>query len=254
MVKRYGRPLVIALVMVLALLAVAVSSAVAAPDCGCDVNRDGVVDILDLVAVSVRYGQTTAGGLPPNSPEDTNGDGQVSIDDLVCVAANYGRGGISTPLTPQPPPAQQVPCCPYLALPVDCQPAWVVRVVNGDTIDVRIGTQEVRVHLLGIDAPEGGESCALQAKQFTEMLMANQAVCLESERNSADRDSYGRLLRYVWVGGRMAQAEMLYVGMARVFNSEEHLGPKKYAIELNNIESEARAARRGVWGTTCSAR
>ena len=61
-------------------------------ECGCDVNRDGVVDLLDLVAVSRQYGKVIPGQLPPGAREDTNGDGQVNLADLVCVAANYRRG------------------------------------------------------------------------------------------------------------------------------------------------------------------
>ena len=69
---------------------------VAAPvktlECGCDVNRDGLVDLLDLVAVARQYGKAVSSQLPPGAREDTNGDGQVNLADLVCVAAHYRRG------------------------------------------------------------------------------------------------------------------------------------------------------------------
>ncbi len=71
--------------------------------CGPDVNRDGVVNLADLVRVAALYGQDVDGGLPPDTPEDTNGDGTICISDLVCVSANYGRGATATPtrtLTP----------------------------------------------------------------------------------------------------------------------------------------------------------
>jgi hypothetical protein len=73
--------------------------------CGPDVNRDGVVNLVDLIRVAARYGQDVDGGLPPDAPEDTNGDGTICISDLVCVSANYGRGATPTPtrtLTPTP--------------------------------------------------------------------------------------------------------------------------------------------------------
>ena len=69
----------------------AASSPLLELECGPDVNRDGVVNLFDLVAVATRYGLTTAGGLPPQTPEDTNGDGVICISDLVCVSLNYGR-------------------------------------------------------------------------------------------------------------------------------------------------------------------
>jgi len=60
--------------------------------CGPDINKDGVVNLFDLIRVAAKYGLTVAGGLPPTTPEDTNGDGVVCISDLVCVSSNYGRG------------------------------------------------------------------------------------------------------------------------------------------------------------------
>ena len=46
-----------------------------------DVNRDGLVDILDLLIVVVHFGES-----PPTNPRaDTNKDGQVNIEDLVQI-------------------------------------------------------------------------------------------------------------------------------------------------------------------------
>ena len=56
-----------------------------------DVNRDGVVNILDLISVAQQLGKR----LPPNSPEDINGDGVINIFDLTLVA--QGIGGAAAP-------------------------------------------------------------------------------------------------------------------------------------------------------------
>ena len=56
-----------------------------------DVNRDEVVNILDLILVARQLGKR----LRPNSPEDVNGDGVVNIFDLTLVA--QGIGGAAAP-------------------------------------------------------------------------------------------------------------------------------------------------------------
>ena len=56
-----------------------------------DVNRDGVVNILDLIRVAQQLGKR----VPPNSSVDINGDGVVNIFDLTLVA--QGIGGAAAP-------------------------------------------------------------------------------------------------------------------------------------------------------------
>ena len=51
-----------------------------------DVNGDGVVNILDLTAVSGQFGETG------ENRADVNGDGAVNIQDLVLVAGAFGEG------------------------------------------------------------------------------------------------------------------------------------------------------------------
>lgn len=51
-----------------------------------DVNGDGVVNLFDLVAISIRCGSQ----VPVGTAEDVNGDGDVDLLDLVLVSTNYG--------------------------------------------------------------------------------------------------------------------------------------------------------------------
>ena len=57
-----------------------------------DVNKDGVLNILDLVLVASQFGQTGA-----SIPADVNGDGVVNILDLVSVADGIGGGSAAAP-------------------------------------------------------------------------------------------------------------------------------------------------------------
>ena len=54
-----------------------------------DVNIDGVVDIFDVVTVSIAFGSTP---LDPNwnVAADLNNDDVVDIFDVVTVASNFG--------------------------------------------------------------------------------------------------------------------------------------------------------------------
>ena len=60
-----------------------------------DINRDGVVNIQDLVIVSARFGQTG------QNSADLNGDGLVDIVDLVLVANAFGADAAAPSLNPQ---------------------------------------------------------------------------------------------------------------------------------------------------------
>ena len=59
-----------------------------------DVNRDGVVNILDLIRVAQQLGKRVSA----DSPVDVNGDGIVNIFDLTLVAR--GIGGAAAPPAP----------------------------------------------------------------------------------------------------------------------------------------------------------
>ena len=58
-----------------------------------DVNRDGDVDILDLIRVAQQLGKRVS----PNSPVDINGDGVVNIFDLTLVAQGIGKSTAAAP-------------------------------------------------------------------------------------------------------------------------------------------------------------
>ena len=60
-----------------------------------DVNRDGIVNILDLVSVSSNFGKTG------ENIADVNGDGIVNIVDLVKVAGEMGAGAAAPAAHPQ---------------------------------------------------------------------------------------------------------------------------------------------------------
>lgn len=120
-------------------------------------------------------------------------------------------------------------------------PFVVLAILDGDTVDLDNGE---RVRLSGINAPEKGECGYEDAKLFLENLTLGKEVFLEQEVQN--RDSYGRLLRYLSVGDVAVNALLVEKGYVRVFDAYNE-SIKKYE-EFKMIEQEAVAAGVGVWG------
>jgi len=114
--------------------------------------------------------------------------------------------------------------------------ARVSRVIDGDTL-VLEDNQTVR--LIGINTPEKGQPGYSAAKQELGFLTGERVFL---ERDVADKDRYGRLLRYVYHNG-LVNALLVRKGLAPVYrtNNKKHLG------ELLEAEDISRKAGRGIW-------
>ena len=127
--------------------------------------------------------------------------------------------------------------------------ATVVDTIDGDTIDVRVGTGRIeRVRILGADTPETKDrrkpvQCfGPEASAHTHTRLYGRRVSLETDTEV--RDKYGRLLAYVYVDGKRYDDELLRLGYARVLI----IPPNGiYGRAMIEAEFEARAARRGLW-------
>lgn len=130
--------------------------------------------------------------------------------------------------------------------------ATVVRVVDGDTVDVRLGRRAETTRLLGIDTPEtvdpdepvgcfGPEASA----RTKELLPKGTAVRLA--RDVEARDRYGRLLVYVTRerDDLFVNESLLVDGFARPLSIAPNEGLR---AELARASATARAAGRGLWG------
>ena len=130
----------------------------------------------------------------------------------------------------------------------DRMPARVTHVVDGDTIDVLVEGKTTRVRYIGINAPESVrpdypvEYMGPEASDTNRALVGGKTVYLE--RDVSDTDQYGRLLRYVYVDGLFVNAELVRLGLA---DARRYPPDLKHQNLLDDMESEARAARRGIW-------
>lgn len=123
--------------------------------------------------------------------------------------------------------------------------ARVVKVVDGDTIDVERtrGEGRIRVRYIGIDAPELKEPIfGQEAKKFNQRLVGGKVVNLTFDQERYDR--YGRLLAYVWVGSTFVNAELIKAGLAMAIRKPPNL---KHLSLFLRLEDEARKKKMGIW-------
>ncbi len=127
--------------------------------------------------------------------------------------------------------------------------AYVVRAVDGDTIEVRLDGEVEDVRYIGVDTPETVKpgtpvQCfGPRASHFDHRLVEHRRVRLVFgvER----RDIYGRLLSYVYLGDRFVNAELLRRGFARTLT----IAPNdRFAKYFKRLEIGAARAGRGLWG------
>jgi micrococcal nuclease len=94
--------------------------------------------------------------------------------------------------------------------------ALVERVVDGDTVVVRLDGRDVRVRLIGVDAPESVdprrpvERFARESAAFLRGLVEGKRVRLAYEPAGARVDTYGRTLAYLYLepGGTFVNREI----------------------------------------------
>ena len=124
----------------------------------------------------------------------------------------------------------------------------VVRVVDGDTINVQLADRVEKIRYIGINAPEihhpikGAELGGRAAAQVNRGLVIGRRVRLELDVQPRDR--YGRLLAYVWVGDTMVNAELVRLGYAQVMTVPPNV---RYQDLFLKLQREARDASRGLW-------
>jgi micrococcal nuclease len=119
----------------------------------------------------------------------------------------------------------------------------VVRVIDGDTIEIAGGAH---VRYIGIDTPETypkTEFYGPEAKAKNIELVEGKLVTLE--KDVSETDKYGRLLRYVYVDGVFVNGELVLLGYARAV---AYPPDTRYQWQLEQLEKEAKAAKRGIWG------
>jgi endonuclease YncB( thermonuclease family) len=145
-------------------------------------------------------------------------------------------------LTPSKSPTKE----PSLltATPVQRPPteAKVVRIIDGDTVEVDIGGITFQVRYIGIDSPEADDPQGPEATEANRQLVEYETVQLVADISEVDE--FDRLLRYVYVGDLFVNAEMVRLGYARAVSYPPNVAHDDLLAEA---ELQARQAGVGLW-------
>lgn len=123
--------------------------------------------------------------------------------------------------------------------------ARIVVVTDGDTVTTSEGE---RIRYLLVDSNEitgGRNDCyGQEARLYNESLVLDRTVSLAYDQECRDR--FGRLLAYVSVDGREVNRLLVERGYACVLYIPPNGADRR--AELEALEDQARAERRGMWG------
>ncbi len=115
----------------------------------------------------------------------------------------------------------------------------VTKVKDGDSLVLRTpDNATVQIRLAEIDTPEKGEPYADTARQALSRMVRDRDIAVRL----FDVDKYDRIVGRVFLNDTDVNAELVRMGLAAVYCrfSEDQ--------RLYDLEAEARADRRGLWG------
>lgn len=133
------------------------------------------------------------------------------------------------------PESPSLPSTPHgIAVTIDS-------IIDGDSLRAVLNDETIEIRLLGINAPERGECWADEARSvLTEAVVHGSTTIVPDER-----DQYGRLLAYVYVGETNVNRQLVADGSA-IAIAVDH----EYLPDFLAAEEEAIALERGLWNPT----
>lgn len=127
--------------------------------------------------------------------------------------------------------------------------AYVMRVVDGDTLKIKINGKVERLRMLGIDTPESVHPDPNRntregkiASEFTKSHLEGKNITLEYDVEKHDK--YGRILAYVYYNGEMFNETLLKQGYAKVLIVSPN---RKYEERFKSLEALAKLKKLGIW-------
>ncbi len=115
----------------------------------------------------------------------------------------------------------------------------VTRVIDGDTIEVE-GDRKVRY--IGIDCPEEDQLFSREATATNKKIVEGRIVTLV--KDVSNKDAFGRLLRYVYIGDVFVNAKLVEEGLAEATPYPPDLA---HEDEFDDLEKKAKDSGKGMW-------
>jgi micrococcal nuclease len=133
----------------------------------------------------------------------------------------------------------------------------VTKVTDGDTLHVEMDGKDEVVRLIGINTPETVdprktvECFGKEASARMKEIVGGKIVRLEYDDSQALRDTYGRLLAYVYLEDeQMVNRKMVAEGYAYEYT---YMTPYRYQKDFRDAQRLAQSAGRGLWSeSTCN--
>lgn len=120
----------------------------------------------------------------------------------------------------------------------------VVGVSDGDTVTVLDSTNtQVKIRLLGIDAPEKKQSFSSKSRESLSNLVFSKQVTVEYSK----KDKYGRTVGKIIVDGIDANLEQVKAGMAWHYKKYQKEQSAEDRVLYSIAEEQARREARGLW-------
>ncbi len=130
-------------------------------------------------------------------------------------------------------------------------PAELVRVVDADTLILKVDGRNERCRLIGIDAPESVDDNperktkeGVAASEFLKNYLASYEGDYYIEADVEKYDQYDRLLVYVWLEDLMLNEMLCREGYAY---QKSYPPNTRYDHALRVAAAEAKAEGRGIW-------
>ena len=205
------------------------------------------VAMLMILGATVTVAQTAYVG-PPTAPAVSSSPA-VSTQPTATTAP-------PAPVPSEPAESASAPV-PQAAPAIKATEALVIRIVDGDTVEVRMDDGVVeKVRFIGIDTPEDTtehEPYGAEASAYTAAALDGKTVFLETDAGL--RDKYGRLLAYVWLARpssasddqirkHLFNARLLTGGYAQLMTIPPNV---KYVDYFKQYAAEARDQNIGLW-------